>query len=67
MIADNFYRFRFLSIDYSWPVCEHTWNFTEVVFEGVADLNHDKLGAYKPDHYKPSEDFKPDVKEKNIF
>ena len=30
-----------------------------------ADLNYDKLGAYKPDQYKPPEDFKPGLKEKN--
>ena len=50
-------------------VYNHTWNFTDVVFERVADLNYDKLVAYKPDQYKPPEDFKPGLKEKknNIY
>ena len=53
MIAEDFYRFRFLSIDSS------------VVCESVADLNREKLGAYKPGQYKPSEDFKPSFTVKN--
>ena len=53
LIAEDFYRFRFLSIDSS------------VVFERVADLNREKLGAYKPGQYKPSEDFKPSFTVKN--
>ena len=53
MRAEEFYRFRFLSIDSS------------VVFERVADFNREKLGAYKPGQYKPSEDFKPSFKVKN--
>ena len=37
-------------------------------FERVVDLNPEKLGAYRPGQYKPSEeDFKPGFKEKMRF
>ena len=62
LIATDFYRFRFLSID-------HTWNCTDVVFGWAADLiTREKLGAYKPGQNKPSEeDFKLGFKEKIRF
>ena len=37
-------------------------------FERVAGLNREKLGAFKPGQYQPSEeDFKPSFKEKITF
>ena len=62
MIADDFYRFRFLSIDYS-SMQSHLELHWRCFLKGGRS-KYDKLGAYKPGQYKPPEDFKPGLKEK---
>ena len=60
MIANDFYRFRFLSIDYSGMQLHSELH--ERYFERVGDLNPEKLSAYLANishHWE--EDFK------NIF
>ena len=48
------------------PASNYTRN--ERYFERVADLIREKLGAYKPGQFRPSEeDFKPGIKEKIRF
>ena len=48
------------------PASNYTRNWC--YFERVADLNREKLGAYKPGQYRPSEeDFKAGFKEKISF
>ena len=53
LIADDFYRFQFLSIGYSgvYQYPELHWRY----FERAVDLNCEKLGAYKPGQHQPSE------------
>ena len=63
MIADDFYRFRFLSFDYS-GMQLHV-ELDRRYFERVGDLNPENLSAYKPGQYQPSEeDLKPGFNER---
>ena len=60
MIANDFYPFQYLSIGYSGMQLHPELHGR--YFERAADLNCEKLGAYKPE-----EDFKPGFEEKIRF
>ena len=60
LIANDFYRFVFLSIGYS-GIWLHP-GLHRLYFERAAGLNREKLGAYRPE-----EDFKPGFEEKIRF
>ena len=60
LIANDFYPFWFLSIGYS-GILLHL-ELHRCYFERAAGLNHEKLGAYKPE-----DDFKPGFEEKIRF
>ena len=66
MIANDFYRFRFLSIDYS-GIQLHP-ELQRRHFERVGNLNPENLTAYKPGQYQSSEkDFKPGFKKEILM
>ena len=66
LIANDFFRVRFLSIDYSGSSGMQLHpDLHRRYFERVVDLNPEKMGAYRPGQYQPSEeDFKPGFKGK---
>ena len=66
MIANDFYRFRFLSIDYS-GIQLHP-ELQRRHFERVGNLNPENLTAYKPGQYQsPEKDFKPGFKKEILM
>ena len=66
LIANDFFRVRFLSIDYSGSSGMQLHpDLHRRYFERVVDLNPEKMGACRPGQYQPSEeDFKPGFKGK---
>ena len=66
LIANDFFRVRFLSIDYSGSSGMQLHpDLHRRYFERVVDLNPEKMGACRPGQYQPSEeDFKPAFKGK---